>query len=175
VRSREVGDIMAHSRRRPHVGDSPNGGTIMGAFARKSVAVWRGTGLEGTGELSMQSGVFDKQPYSFKTRFASEDGRAGTNPEELLGAAHAGCFAMALSFALAAAGHPAEKLEVTATVRMASEGAQWSVAGIELVLDARVPGIDKAAFETAAEAAKRGCPISKALASVPITLSSKLS
>ena len=147
----------------------------MGAFARKSVAVWRGTGLEGVGELTTQSGAFSKQPYSFKTRFASEDGKAGTNPEELLGAAHAGCFAMALSFGLAAAGHPAEKLEVTATVRMASEGVDWSVVGIDLVLDGKVPGIDAAGFQAAAEAAKKGCPISKALASVPITLTAKLS
>jgi osmotically inducible protein OsmC len=146
----------------------------MGAFARKSVAVWRGTGMEGSGELTTQSHAFDKQPYSFKTRFASEDGRAGTNPEELLGAAHAGCFAMALSFGLAGAGHPAEKLEVTATVRMASEGVNWSVAGIDLDLEANVPGIQEAAFHAAAEAAKKGCPISKALASVPITLRATL-
>ncbi len=146
----------------------------MGTFSRKSVAVWRGTGAEGKGELTTQSGAFESRPYSTKARFASEDGRAGTNPEELIAAAHAGCFAMALSFGLTAAGHPPEKLEVTATVRMASEGVHWSVAGIDLALDAKVPGIEQAAFDTAAENAKKGCPISKALAAVPITLTSTL-
>ena len=146
----------------------------MGTFARKSTAVWRGNGMEGTGELTTQSGAFQKQPYSFKTRFASEDGRAGTNPEELIAAAHAGCFAMALSFGLGGAGHTAEQLDVTATVRMGSEGVHWSVVGIDLVLEAKVPGITEAAFLEAAENAKKGCPISKALAAVPITLSAKL-
>ncbi len=146
----------------------------MGTFARKSTAVWRGNGMEGQGALTTQSGAFDKQPYSFKTRFASEDGRAGTNPEELVAAAHAGCFAMALSFGLTGAGFPPEELDVTATVRMASEGVNWSVVGIELALEAKVPGITPDAFQEAAESAKKGCPISKALAAVPITLSAKL-
>lgn len=146
----------------------------MGTMARKSTAVWRGNGLEGKGELTTQSGAFEKQPYSFKTRFASEDGRAGTNPEELIAAAHAGCFAMALSFGLSGAGHTPEQLDVTATVRMASEGVHWSVAGIDLVLTAKVPGMAQAAFQEAAENAKKGCPVSKALAAVPITLSATL-
>jgi osmotically inducible protein OsmC len=146
----------------------------MGTFARKSTAVWRGNGMEGKGELTTQSGAFQKQPYSFKTRFASEDGRAGTNPEELVAAAHAGCFAMALSFGLAGAGFTAEQLDVSSTVRMASEGVQWSVVGIDLALEAKVPGISAEAFQAAAETAKKGCPISKALAAVPITLTAKL-
>jgi osmotically inducible protein OsmC len=146
----------------------------MGSFIRKSTAVWRGNGMDGKGELTTQSGALQKQPYTFKTRFVSEDGRAGTNPEELLGAAHSGCFAMALSFGLTAAGFPPEQLEVVANVRIASEGAAWTISGVELVVDAKVPGISADAFQAAAEAAKKGCPISKALASVPITLTAKL-
>jgi lipoyl-dependent peroxiredoxin len=146
----------------------------MGTFARKSTAVWRGNGADGKGELTTQSGALNKQPYSTKMRFASEDGRLGTNPEELVAAAHAGCFAMALSFGLTGAGHPPEQLDVSSSVRMASEGVHWSVVGIDLALEAKVPGISEEAFQAAAEAAKKGCPISKALAAVPITLSAKL-
>src|SRR5271169_680024 len=83
---------------------------------RKSTAVWQGDGLHGTGALTTQSGALKEQPYSFKTRFQSEDGKAGTNPEELLGAAHAGCFAMAVLHALSGAGHPPAELRVTAAV-----------------------------------------------------------
>jgi lipoyl-dependent peroxiredoxin len=143
-------------------------------FKRTSTANWKGTGLEGSGKLSMQSGVFKDQPYSFKTRFQSEDGKAGTNPEELLAASHAGCFAMALSFFLTGAGHPPEELDVSAIVTMKSEGVHWSVAGIELKLQAKVPGIDAAKFQELAEQAKSGCPISKALSAVPISLDAKL-
>jgi lipoyl-dependent peroxiredoxin len=143
-------------------------------FKRTSTANWKGSGLEGSGTLSMQSGVFEDQPYSFKTRFQSEDGKAGTNPEELLAASHAGCFAMALSFLLSGAGHPPENLEVSAVITMKSEGVHWSVAGIELKLEAKVPGIDAAKFQELAEQAKSGCPISKALSAVPIALDAKL-
>jgi lipoyl-dependent peroxiredoxin len=143
-------------------------------FKRTSTANWKGTGLEGSGALSMQSGVFKDQPYSFKTRFQSEDGKAGTNPEELLAASHAGCFAMALSFFLTGAGHPPEELDVSAIVTMKSEGVHWSVAGIELKLQAKVPGIDAAKFQELAGQAKSGCPISKALSAVPISLDAKL-
>jgi osmotically inducible protein OsmC len=143
-------------------------------FKRTSTANWKGTGLEGSGSLSMQSGVLKDQPYSFKTRFQSEDGKAGTNPEELLAASHAGCFAMALSFILTGAGHPPEALDVSAVVTMKSEGVHWSVAGIELKLQAKVPGIDAAKFQELAGQAKTGCPISKALSAVPISLDAKL-
>jgi lipoyl-dependent peroxiredoxin len=143
-------------------------------FKRTSTANWKGTGLEGSGKLSMQSGVLEDQPYSFKTRFQSEDGKAGTNPEELLAASHAGCFAMALSFILTGAGHPPEELDVSAIVTMKSEGVHWSVAGIELELQAKVPGIDAAKFQELAGQAKSGCPISKALSAVPISLNAKL-
>ena len=143
-------------------------------FKRTSTANWKGSGLEGSGTLSMQSGVFKDQPYSFKTRFQSEDGKAGTNPEELLAASHAGCFAMALSFILTGAGHPPEELDVSAIVTMKSEGVHWSVAGIELKLQAKVPGIDAAKFQELAGQAKSGCPISKALSAVSISLDAKL-
>src|SRR5580704_9344430 len=109
---------------------------------RKSTARWQGDGLHGKGALTTQSGAFHDQPYSFMTRFQSEDGKAGTNPEELLGAAHAGCFAMAASFALSEAGHPPEELLVSASVELAKEGEGFSIKGIALTLEARVPGID---------------------------------
>jgi osmotically inducible protein OsmC len=141
---------------------------------RKSSAVWRGDALHGTGALTTQSGAFREQPYSFKTRFQSEDGKAGTNPEELLAAAHAGCYAMALSFALGNAGHPPEELNVTATVNLERVGEGFSITSIALEVGARVAGIDPAKFQTIAETAKRECPLSKALAATPITLSAKL-
>src|ERR1700760_368230 len=108
---------------------------------RKSTAVWRGDGLHGNGALTMQSGVFHDQPYSFKTRFENEDGKAGTNPEELLGAAHAGCYAMALSFALTEAGHVPEELTVTAGVDLQKDGPGFTIKHIALDLQAKVPGI----------------------------------
>ena len=141
---------------------------------RKSVAVWQGTGAQGTGTLDTQSGAFKGQPYSANARFVSEDGKAGTNPEELLGAAHAGCFAMALAYALAGAGHPATELKVTAAVDLQKGEAGWSVTQITLDLEGKVPGIDAAKFGELAEGAKKGCPISKALAATPIALNARL-
>jgi osmotically inducible protein OsmC len=130
--------------------------------------------MEGQGTLSTHSGAFKDQPYSFKTRFASEDGKAGTNPEELVGAAHAGCFAMALSFQLSGAGHPPQELAVTATVKMEKKDIGWTIEKIQLDLVGKVAGIDAAKFQDLAEKAKAGCPISRALASVPISLNAKL-
>ncbi|APR86432.1 Osmotically inducible protein [Minicystis rosea] len=141
---------------------------------RKSTAVWRGDGLHGKGELTTQSGVFKAQPYSFQTRFQSEDGKAGTNPEELLGAAHAGCFAMALSFALTEAGHVPEELHVVANVDLVKSEGGFAIKTIGLDLEAKVPGIDAQKLQTIAEGAKKNCPLSKALAATPITLSTKL-
>lgn len=141
---------------------------------RKSSARWTGDGLHGKGALTTQSGVFQDQPYSFNTRFQSEDGKAGTNPEELLGAAHAGCFAMALSFALSGAGKPPERLDVTASVDLQKVGEGFAIQSITLDLEARVPGLDADAFQGIAEAAKKNCPLSKALAATPITLRAKL-
>jgi osmotically inducible protein OsmC len=141
---------------------------------RTSTAVWRGTGAEGQGVLSTQSGAFKEQPYSAKARFQSEDGKAGTNPEELIGAAHAGCFAMALSFQLSNAGHPPQELSVTATVEMEKREIGWTIENIRLSLTGKVDGIDAAQFKELAEKAKSGCPISRALSTVPVSLEAKL-
>ena len=141
---------------------------------RKSTAVWKGDGLHGNGSLTTQSGAFRDQPYSFKTRFQSEDGKAGTNPEELLGAAHAGCYAMALSFALTDAGHAPEELRVTAAVDISKVDDGFAIKSIALDLEARVPGVDPAKFQALAEGAKKACPLSKALAATPIALAARL-
>ncbi len=138
---------------------------------RKATAVWRGGLKTGKGALSTASGVLKETQYSFGTRF--EQGQ-GTNPEELIAAAHAGCFAMALSAQLENAGMTAEKLDVTATVTLEKLEAGWAVTAIHLDLTARVPGADAAKFQTAADNAKAGCPISKLL-NARITLKANLS
>ena len=128
---------------------------------RKASAHWSGNIKDGKGTISTASGALSSQPYGFNTRF--EDA-PGTNPEELIGAAHAGCFTMALSKVLVdQTGKEAEALDTTATVSMDKEGDGFSVKKIHLRLKGRVPGIDAAAFMTAAEAAKANCPISKLL------------
>jgi len=137
---------------------------------RSSSVVWKGPGQTGTGSISTQSGAFKDQPYGFNTRFASEDGKAGTNPEELIAAAHASCFTMALAFQLTGAGHPATQLDTNAVVSIEKQDGGWAVVGIALDVTGSVPGIDEAKFKELAEVAKQNCPISKALAAVPITL-----
>ena len=137
---------------------------------RKAKAVWRGTGRDGSGVLSTDSGVLAETPYSFKTRFESEK---GTNPEELIAAAHAGCFTMALAFQLSGAGHPPEDLNTRADVSLEQEGAGWKIAAVALTLRARVPGLSKDEFMKLAEAAKAGCPVSKVL-NAKITLDATL-
>jgi osmotically inducible protein OsmC len=141
---------------------------------RKSTAQWQGDGLKGKGTLTSQSGAFQSLPYSFQTRFQNEDGKAGTNPEELLAAAHAGCFAMAMSFALTNAGHAPEELRVTGEVDIVKTDAGFAIKNINLDLEAKVAGIDAAAFEKIANEAKKNCPLSKALSATPITLSARL-
>ena len=141
---------------------------------RKSMTEWKGDGPTGSGALSTESGALRAQPYSFKTRFQGGDGKATTNPEELLGAAHAGCYAMALSFALTEAGHPPAELRVSAAVDLGKVEGGFAIQSIALDLEAKVPGIDAKKFEELAEGAKKGCPISKALAATPIKLTSKL-
>ena len=141
---------------------------------RFATAVWKGDGMSGTGKLTTTSGALADLPYSFKARFQSEDGKMGTNPEELIGAAHAGCFAMALSFGLANAGFTAEELNVQAGVDMEKQEAGFAITGITLSLTARIPGIDQARFAEIAQAAKAGCPVSKALSATPISLDAKL-
>ncbi|MCA9737774.1 MAG: OsmC family protein [Gemmatimonadota bacterium] len=130
---------------------------------RTARAVWKGTGLEGSGTLATQSGVFDGQPYSAKLRFQNEDGTLGTNPEELIAAAHAGCFAMALSFQLSGAGTPPESLDVQAVLTMEKEDAGWTIQKIRLELQGRVPGVSEDQFQELAAKAKAGCPVSRVL------------
>jgi osmotically inducible protein OsmC len=127
---------------------------------RTAEAVWKGTGKEGKGTLQTQSGVLAQTPYSFTTRF---QGEKGTNPEELIGAAHAGCFSMALAFQLSSAGHPPEELRTSATVVMEEQGGGFTVTESQLVLTARVPGLDAAKIREFAEKAKAECPISRLL------------
>lgn len=141
---------------------------------RTATAQWRGDGMTGTGTLTTQSGAFTAQPYSFKTRFGDEEGKAGTNPEELIAAAHSGCFSMALSFALAKAGFTAELLETEAVVEVTPSEAGFSITAITLKLKANVPGVSAEQFQELAAGAKANCPISKALVSVPITLEASL-
>src|SRR5688572_16200409 len=140
---------------------------------RRGSAVWNGTGAEGSGKLSTFSGALRDQPYSTAMRFQSEDGRAGTNPEELIAAAHAGCFNMALSFQLTGAGFPPDELSTQAIITMESEGVHWSITAVRLELRGTVPGISAEKFQELAEAAKSGCPVSKVL-NAPITLDAQL-
>ncbi len=140
------------------------------AIKRKGSAVWSGGLKDGKGAVSTQSGVLNQQQYGFNTRF--EDG-PGTNPEELLGAAHAGCFTMALSGQLGQAGMTAQKLETTATVSLDKVGEGFAITAVHLDLVAVIPGADEAAFQEAARKAKEGCPVSK-LFNAEITLDAKL-
>lgn len=140
------------------------------AIIRKANAQWRGTGLEGKGTLDSKSGFFKGTPYSHKTRFLNEDGTLGTNPEELVAAAHAGCFAMALSFGIVNAGHEAELLDVTATIKMEEDSTGFGFSLITLHLKGKVPGMSKEQFTELANGAKQNCPISKALKSIPIEM-----
>jgi osmotically inducible protein OsmC len=127
---------------------------------RKASAVWRGGLKDGKGTISTDSGVLSNAQYSFSTRF--EEG-IGTNPEELIAAAHAGCFSMALSGQLANAGLTAESIETTAAVTLEKTDAGFTITTVDLEVTARVPGADQQAFETAANNAKAGCPISRLL------------
>ena len=124
--------------------------------------------------MSTTSGVLKETPHSFLTRFENEDGKAGTNPEELVGAAHASCFTMKMSFVLNAAGFTADNLVCTAEVKMDKVDGGNAVVGIHLMLTGTVPGIDATKFVACAEEAKANCPISQLLKSVPITLSATL-
>jgi len=139
---------------------------------RTATAVWTGAMKDGTGTLDTQSGALARQPYSFQTRFEDESGRSGTNPEELVAAAHAGCFAMQLSHFLAENGTPAERLEARAAVEVIPG---TGITGSALTLVATVPGIDAATFEELATKAKEGCPVSKALGAIAVTLDARLS
>jgi len=136
---------------------------------RSAHAEWNGSISEGSGKMAFGSGAFEG-PYSFKSRM--EEG-PGTNPEELIGAAHAGCFSMALSVVLGAEGHEPESIKTDAEVRFEKEGEGWAIKGVALTTRARVPGMDDEAFQKAAEGAKENCPVSQALA-VEISLDAAL-
>ncbi len=141
---------------------------------RSSNVVWKGNGPKGAGAITTQSGAFKEQPYSVNTRFMAEDGKAGTNPEELIAAAHASCFSMALAFALTGAGHDPTEIHTSAVVDLQKLEAGWTLTGIALETQGKVAGITNEQFVELAEGAKKNCPISRALAATPITLSAKL-
>ena len=137
---------------------------------RKATAVWNGGLRDGRGAISTQSGAIKDQPYGFSSRF---EGQPGTNPEELLGAAHAGCFTMAVSAALAEVGLTAERLETNAAVTLERNEGGFSIPAVALRLEARIPGVDDARFQEIAANAKTACPLSKVLRA-EITLDAKL-
>jgi lipoyl-dependent peroxiredoxin len=132
----------------------------MAGITRTARAEWQGTGKEGKGTLTTQSGVLSATRYGFNTRFGDQK---GTNPEELIGAAHAGCFAMALAFALAGAGFTPTRLATSAAVTLEPEGAGFKISKSALKLEATVPNIARDQFQKLAEGAKAGCPVSKVL------------
>ena len=137
---------------------------------RKAKAIWRGKGRDGNGNLSTDSGVLSDTPYSFKTRFENEK---GTNPEELIAAAHAGCFTMALAFGLQAGGYTPTELSTEAAVTLESEGKGFRISRSALTLRATVPNLDEAKFAAMATDAEKNCPVSKVL-NAEITLDAKL-
>jgi osmotically inducible protein OsmC len=137
---------------------------------RKASAIWRGGVKEGKGSISTESGVLKETQYSFGTRF--ENG-VGTNPEELIAAAHAGCFSMAFSAELGKAGVTPTSIHTTATVTLEQTGAGWTVTESHLDMTAKIPGLDQAKFHAIADGAKAGCPISRLL-KANVTLEAKL-
>jgi osmotically inducible protein OsmC len=137
---------------------------------RNAEAVWEGDLKGGKGTMKLGSGAYTGA-YSFQSRFESG---TGTNPEELIAAAHAGCFSMALSHALAQAGHPPKRVHTTAKVHLEKTGDGFGIPKIDLVCEAEVPGLDAAKFREQAEQAKKNCPVSKLLATAEITLDAKL-
>jgi lipoyl-dependent peroxiredoxin len=142
----------------------------MANIHRNATAVWTGTGKEGRGSLTSQSEVLSEVPYSYSRRFGDEK---GTNPEELVAAAHAGCFNMALAFQLSGAGHPPERLETKADVSIMQEGGGWTIDAVTLNLKAKVPELSRDEFQKLAESAKANCPVSKVL-NAKITLNAEL-
>lgn len=141
------------------------------AIKKHGSAVWKGSLKEGTGAVSTETGVLSDQAYGFKTRF---EGETGTNPEELIGAAHASCFAMALSGQLGQHDLEAEEIRAKSTVSLEKDGAGFTITKIHLDVTAKVPGADDATFQTAAKAAKEGCPVSRVLSGAEITIEARL-
>ena len=142
---------------------------------RKGSAVWHGTGAEGDGTVSVPSGVLADTPYSSKSRFVSKDGEeTWTNPEELIAAAHAGCFSMALSYQLNGAGFTANEISTDAILDIQKEDDGFAIKTIKLKVTADIPEITDEKFQELAGNAKKGCPVSKALAGVEISMEAKL-
>jgi len=140
---------------------------------RKGSAHWQGRGKEGQGRISTETGTLKDANYGFATRF--EEDKRGTNPEELIAAAHAACFSMAFSFGCDKAGFATQAVDTTASVRLVMKDGGFSIDRIALEMSATVPGIDEAKFQELAQGAKTGCPVSKALGGVPeITLKATL-
>ncbi len=138
---------------------------------RHATAVWKGTLKEGSGTLATLSGAISGVPYSFKNRFEDESGKSGTNPEELIAAAHAGCYAMQLSHFLAENGTPAQKLDAKSVVTLVPG---TGITGSALTVVGTVPGIDNAKFKELAEKAKAECPVSRALGAINVSLDARL-
>jgi lipoyl-dependent peroxiredoxin len=137
---------------------------------KKASAVWKGSLKDGSGTISTETGVLREAPYGFKSRF---EGGKGTNPEELIGAAHAGCFSMALSLILGEAGLTADKIETQAEISLEKQPEGFAITASHLTVRARVPGADEAKFQELANKAKAGCPVSKLL-KANITMDAKL-
>jgi osmotically inducible protein OsmC len=137
---------------------------------RKAHAVWRGTGKEGDGDLTTDSGVLKESPYSFRTRFENQP---GTNPEELIAAAHAGCFTMALAFQLQGAGYTPTELTTEAAVSLEPDGPGFKITKSALTLQADVPGLDQETFDKLSKEAEKNCPVSR-LMNAEITLDATL-
>ena len=140
---------------------------------KKASIHWEGAGKTGQGRISTETGALKDYPYGVASRFA--DDRKGTNPEEILGAAHAACFTMFFAVSCEKAGINVSSIDTTATVRLAKEGEGFKIDRIALTMEATVPGLDQAKFNELAESSKKNCPLSKALAAVPeITLDARL-
>ena len=137
---------------------------------RNATSVWNGDLFKGKGDIKLSSGAWSG-PYSFGTRFENAQ---GTNPEELIAAAHSSCFSMALAAGLGKAGFTPESVSTTAAVTVDKVGEGFKITGIKLTTEAKVPGIDAAKFQEVADATKTGCPVSGALSAVPMTLDAKL-
>lgn len=140
---------------------------------RKATAVWHGTGKEGTGTFSTQSGAIKDLPYTWKTRFGDQSGMSGSNPDELLAASHASCFTMAVSFQFTGAGLTPEELTTEVALTMEQSGTAWSITKSHITLNAKVPGLTEEKLQELAKNAKENCPVSRAL-KIEITMTANL-
>src|ERR687897_1412626 len=166
-----LGGGKLHGNQRLVDAPSASGRREQAMLLRKAEAAWHGTFREGEGKMRLGSGNFEGA-YSYRSRM--EDSDPGTNPEELLGAAHAGCFSMSLARRLSAAGYSPERIHTEARVRFGRSGEGYEISRIDLRTEAQIPGVDEELFLEKAEAAKRDCAVSKALAGVEIGLEARL-